>query len=278
MAELVVGLTLLLGAAGPAMAQSPAVETSGPGCRTISHENNTYAVCEIDLRRQTLKLYWKQANGAPYGSLINLAARTRVREGRVLFATNAGMYHRDRTPVGLYVENGRELAAVNSDAGAGNFFLKPNGVFFVAGNEAGLMETGRFVQQRLKPTLATQSGPMLVIDGALHPRISQQGASKNVRNGVGVIRPAHGGVRHFADAGEFRRVRAAVSRSAQLRQRALSRRQDLRSLCPAVRAQEYRHADGPDLRRFRPQVGASRARHPADQGRMPRGPCRSPSI
>ena len=33
---------------------------------------------------------------------------------------------------------------------------------------------------------ATQSGPMLLIDGKLHPRFERDGQSRNIRNGVGI--------------------------------------------------------------------------------------------
>ena len=37
-----------------------------------------------------------------------------------------------------------------------------------------------------RPEFGTQSGPMLVIDGKLHPEITQDGPSRLVRNAVGV--------------------------------------------------------------------------------------------
>ena len=43
---------------------------------------------------------------------------------------------------------------------------------------------------------ATQSGPMLVIDGALHPRFNADGPSRKRRNGVGVT--ADGATLYFA--------------------------------------------------------------------------------
>ncbi len=59
-------------------------------------------------------------------------------EGRTLtLAVNAGMYLSRFSPMGLYVENGRELKPVNtarSDGSPGpvpNFYKKPNGVFFL---------------------------------------------------------------------------------------------------------------------------------------------------
>src|SRR5262249_43115333 len=95
------------------------------------------------------------------------------REGeadRLLFATNAGMFDPALKPVGLYVEQGRELVHVNTSSGYGNFHMKPNGVFYISGDRAAITETRAFFKQRAQADLATQSGPMLVINGRLHPR------------------------------------------------------------------------------------------------------------
>ena len=72
----------------------------------------------------------------------------------------------------------------NHADGPGNFHLKPNGIFYVAGQKAGVMETEAFAHSGIKPDLATQSGPMLLINGALHPSISPTGSSIKIRNGV----------------------------------------------------------------------------------------------
>ena len=108
----------------------------------------------------------------------------------VLLAMNAGMYHEDLSPVGLLVEDGRTLSPVATGDGAGNFFLKPNGIFMVGRDgSAAVMETGAYVAAKPDVAFATQSGPMLVIDGALHPRFEPNGKSRNIRNGVGVRDP-----------------------------------------------------------------------------------------
>ena len=100
---------------------------------------------------------------------------------------NAGMYDSRQLPVGLYVEGGRQLKTANTLAGYGNFHLKPNGVFYASGQKAGVMETGRYLRERPRAEIATQSGPMLVIDGRIHPKFSEDSdASRKIRNGVGV--------------------------------------------------------------------------------------------
>jgi uncharacterized protein YigE (DUF2233 family) len=156
-------------------------------CRPLHREGAEYVVCTVDLRRYQVRLFWKGSDGEPFGSLSRL--RSAPEGARLLFAMNAGMYHEDRSPVGLYVENGREMRKANTASGRGNFHLKPNGIFFVRGATAGVMETSLFLRRRPKIDFATQSGPMLVINGRIHPRISDSGTSRKIRNGVGIRAP-----------------------------------------------------------------------------------------
>jgi uncharacterized protein YigE (DUF2233 family) len=128
----------------------------------------------------------KQPNGQPYGSLQNIPRKDGPNTGQLVFAMNAGIYQVDRTPLGLYVENGRELVRANTASGAGNFYIKPNGIFYVNGGRAGILETRKFLQQSPRSDIATQSGPMLVINGAINPRFSPNSDSRKIRNGVSV--------------------------------------------------------------------------------------------
>ena len=95
------------------------------------------------------------------------------------------MYHDDRAPVGHYVEYGEEVMRVIPNAGPGNFGLLPNGVLCIREARVDVIETLRFVDQAPECAYATQSGPMLVIDGELHPRFLVDSTSRYVRNGVG---------------------------------------------------------------------------------------------
>ena len=159
-------------------------------CRVILHEKINYTICEVDLRRQVVRLFWKRADGEPYGYLTSLPHALGEDAARLLFATNAGMFRPDYRPAGLYVENGRELVRANTNPGLGNFHMKPNGIFYVAGETAGIVETGAFLKHRPRADFATQSGPMLVINGRLHPRFSRAGGSRKYRNGVGIRHPS----------------------------------------------------------------------------------------
>src|SRR5207244_105460 len=125
-------------------------------------------------------------DGTPYAYLSALPRVLEGEAGRLLFATNAGMFDPALKPVGLYVEQGRELVHANTRSGYGNFHMKPNGIFYVSANTAAIAETRSFLKQRPQADLATQSGPMLVINGRLHPRFDRRSTSLKSRNGVGV--------------------------------------------------------------------------------------------
>ena len=100
---------------------------------------------------------------------------------------NAGMYHDDRRPVGLYVENGEQVASLVTREGPGNFGLLPNGVFWIDAESAPhVTESLAFEALAPEVRFATQSGPMLVIEGELHPAFNEDGPSRKRRNGVGV--------------------------------------------------------------------------------------------
>jgi uncharacterized protein YigE (DUF2233 family) len=168
---------------------SSAARVEAEPCRSETFDGAPYTICSFDLRRSDLRIFWRNEVGEPYGSFATLAAGL-AREGLTLeFAMNGGMYDRALSPVGLYIENGRELKAANTADAAGNFHLKPNGVFYIDGDEAGVLETGKFLAHRPAAEFATQSGPMLVIDGDIHPRFIADSDSLKRRNGVGVSGP-----------------------------------------------------------------------------------------
>jgi uncharacterized protein YigE (DUF2233 family) len=118
--------------------------------------------------------------------LADLEASLGPRAAKVAFAMNAGMYDEDGRPIGLAIVEGKQKRAINRRKGGGNFHLMPNGVFQV--HKDGRAEVVTSEQWKPSPSirLATQSGPMLVIDGKLHPAFDRDGTSRYVRNGVGI--------------------------------------------------------------------------------------------
>lgn len=154
-------------------------------CRKETFRSDRYTICEVDMTTQSLELFLYNPDGAPFG-YFDRVNDVLSADGKTLgFAMNAGMYHEDRAPVGLYIEDGVQVQDVVTAAGPGNFGLLPNGVLCLRDGRADVFETLRFVAQAPDCTFATQSGPILVIDGALHPRFLKDGTSRFIRNGVG---------------------------------------------------------------------------------------------
>lgn len=154
-------------------------------CSDLTVENLSYTICETDLTRQTLGLFHSDAEGQLLGQFSTVNDSLEKQGKRLGFAMNAGMYHADRGPVGLYVENSIQLKSIVTKAGPGNFGLLPNGVFCIRDGRADVIETLAYQASAPACTHATQSGPMLVIDGALHPRFLPDSTSRYIRNGVG---------------------------------------------------------------------------------------------
>jgi len=155
-------------------------------CRDRDVAGAAYTVCTVEARTENLRLYARDGTGRPYGSFAQLAAALAQTKRTLVFAMNAGMFEEDLAPVGLYIEGGAVRHAANTRDGPGNFHMKPNGIFYFGPDGAGVMETTRFLAANLHPDFATQSGPMLVIDGAIHPKLQPDGTSLKIRNGVGV--------------------------------------------------------------------------------------------
>ena len=168
-------------------------------CAPKSFDSAKFTVCAFDPRHDDIRLFLSGQDGKPYGSLAALAATLKAKGQSLMFAMNAGMFKEDLSPVGLYVENRRKLREADTRSGATNFHLKPNGVFWVGDGVAGVTETSRFLADPPRARYATQSGPMLVVDGKVHPKIKPGGASEKIRNGVGAC---DGGAVVFAIADE----------------------------------------------------------------------------
>ncbi len=175
--SIAISLTIFLMA--PAHAQS---------CAPVIFDEEPFTVCTADPAAQDIALYLDDAEGDRLGTFDRLAANVQSNGETLVFAMNAGMYHPDRRPVGLYVENGEEKYRIVTRAGPGNFGLLPNGVLCLSEGQAAVIESRAFEASARKCQYATQSGPMLVIDGSLHPRFLKDSTSRYVRNGVGVAK------------------------------------------------------------------------------------------
>jgi uncharacterized protein YigE (DUF2233 family) len=177
--------------AAAALFALPRLQERDTPCAVHDFEGSRFVVCTFDARRQDMRLYSRAAQGGYLRGFADIRAALGRDTRNVRFAMNAGMYNDAGAPIGLYVSDGAEQHAVSLTDGPGNFHLKPNGVFWQGQDGALHIETSdAYAREFREPRWATQSGPMLLIAGEMHPRFAEDGASRFVRNGVG-LRDAH---------------------------------------------------------------------------------------
>ena len=173
-------LLVLAGALGAGFYryQAPEKAPAGPASPIISYR--------VSPRRQRIQLYWQDEQGRPFRSLGNLRDWLARRGEQLIFATNGGMFQESRRPVGLLMQAGRIITPLDTGRGPGNFYLPPNGVFFISRTRtAGISATADFTARHV--AYATQSGPLLVIRGAINPAFRPGSTNLNIRNGVGIL-------------------------------------------------------------------------------------------
>jgi len=142
----------------------------------------------VDPQKQDLQLYWKDDKGQIIQNFDNLKNYLAGKNKKLVFAMNGGMYKPDNSPCGLYIHQQKTITPLVTGSGSGNFFLKPNGVFYINNkNQAVICTTPDYPNNNKQVKWATQSGPMLVIDGAIHSAFKKGSANVNIRNGVGIL-------------------------------------------------------------------------------------------
>lgn len=175
----------------------PAACTQAPhgiSSHDVVFDNVHYRVVALETTKVDLGLHWRDsATGEPFASIHALQKWGATHGRRLLFAANAGIYDAQGEPLGLYVEGGKALKPLNTAHGnpaSGNFSLLPNGVFAIdAQGRTSVQTTAAFAATHAQPRWATQSGPMLVIDGRINPNFDAGSDSTKWRSGVCAPKP-----------------------------------------------------------------------------------------
>ena len=149
--------------------------------------DDLFLTYKVDLKKQDLRLYWKNDNNQNIGSIQNLKLWLEGKNRILEFAMNAGMYKKDNSPQGLYIEKQKILSALDTTKASGNFYLKPNGIFYLTTNKTAAICRTEDFRNIEKVEYATQSGPMLLIGGQIHPEFKKGSPNLNIRNGVGIL-------------------------------------------------------------------------------------------
>ena len=183
MRSLAFAFLLITGCREAQPSEAAAAQQIASACRQEAFEGSRFTVCADRKARVEVRTSGK---GGPYRSFARLEAALGAKASKVRFAMNGGMFDEQGRAIGLLVEDGREIHKINRRKGGGNFHLMPNGVFMVRkGGKAEVVTSDRY---RPSPDIAfaTQSGPMLLIGGKLHPRFDADGESRLIRNAVGI--------------------------------------------------------------------------------------------
>ena len=152
-----------------------------------SNEDERFVSYIVNPKKQNLEFFWKNEKGEHFKNAENLISWLKSKNKKLLFSTNGGMYKKDNSPQGLYVENTITKSEIDALNGNGNFYLKPNGVFYLTTEKNPIIcKTEDFVNNG-KIKYATQSGPMLVINGEIHTAFKKNSTNLNIRNGVGIL-------------------------------------------------------------------------------------------
>ncbi|HEY9131067.1 MAG TPA: phosphodiester glycosidase family protein [Dyella sp.] len=175
---------LLLGLLAGCARKAQAVDSND-----VVFDSQSFRIVSIDIAREPLMLYWKNPDdGEPFGTIENLRQWGMAKSRKLIFAANAGIYDRQFAPLGLYVENGKTVVPLNLARGnpaAGNFSLQPNGVFAIyPDGHAAVRSSTAFKAEGKSARWATQSGPMLVIDGQINTQFVDDSSSMKWRSGV----------------------------------------------------------------------------------------------
>jgi uncharacterized protein YigE (DUF2233 family) len=141
----------------------------------------------INPAKQTVAMVYKDPNNQRYQNFENLKKQQEKHGKKLVFAMNGGMFSPAFAPVGLYVENSKTLKKLDTASGEGNFYLLPNGVFYITTQNKAVVCTTNTYKDSGQVLYATQSGPMLLIDGKVHPAFTKGSPNLKIRNGVGVL-------------------------------------------------------------------------------------------
>lgn len=159
--------------------------TGSPLSARADGATGSYESFVVDPARDRIGIYWKDPAGKRFGSIGKLKRSMENRGETLVFATNGGIFEKGYTPLGLYIENSKAEVPLNRQQGAGNFYLQPNGVFYIDGSGGHVVRTPDFAPDG-SIVLATQSGPMLVWQGQINDAFRQGSDNKLIRSGVGI--------------------------------------------------------------------------------------------
>ncbi|WP_315814121.1 phosphodiester glycosidase family protein [Paraflavitalea speifideaquila] len=163
------------------------------GVLSIEFNGQQYHAMVVNARQHKIRMHWLSRQGAPFKTLDAVKLDLQSSKADVLMITNAGMYLDNNVPLGLFIAAGKELRPIDTASNkTGNFYMQPNGVFYIDKTGQGhILTTHAFViagkSNQFKVEYATQSGPMLLSGGIINAAFNPQSKNVNLRSGVGIL-------------------------------------------------------------------------------------------
>lgn len=165
------------------------------GSLHFNFKDMDYHVFIANTDNDEIKMHWLNKDRRIYANIRNLFNELKKDKKQPLMITNAGMYTPELKPQGLYIDKfGNELRPLDlkSSKTQANFYLKPNGVYYIdTFGISHIKTTDEFKElyecNEVPIKYATQSGPMLLINGSIHSAFIEGSANRKIRSGVGII-------------------------------------------------------------------------------------------
>jgi uncharacterized protein YigE (DUF2233 family) len=156
-------------------------------CRTDHASDENFTALIVSANDANVRFYWQDDEGKLLKSIENLKKQVEKNGQRLRFAMNGGMYQEDNKPLGLFIQDEKTLTPLNTRRGEGNFYLKPNGVFYIRKDKQSFIVPTEDFKDDGEIKYATQSGPMLLLEGNINSEFKQNSENLNIRNGVCVL-------------------------------------------------------------------------------------------
>jgi uncharacterized protein YigE (DUF2233 family) len=153
---------------------------------SLQFRDNTFSIAQVKPENQDkIRFYFKDENQKKFGTISTLNTWLQQQNEKLLFATNGGIFQTNTDPLGLYIENSKQLFPLNTAEGTDNFYLRPNGVFMIQNDRAAIVETSQF---KIDPSIsfALQSGPLLLSNNTINAAFSPTSTNVYIRSGVGI--------------------------------------------------------------------------------------------
>ena len=155
-------------------------------------------VCSFSLEAQDYSFYEFIADGVRFKGLVlseesaldlSLVSESELKgvlnDNEVVCISEVGFYDNGGNHVGLLQIEGKEFFGVDlGTKGNGNFYLAPNGVFSFDSSTKRITESNAYSTNRYKSKNSIQSGPLLIVNGELHPKLNLFSLNKHGRSAI----------------------------------------------------------------------------------------------